>query len=158
MTHKIEIYKGGTSSPPLHVMFRSWLQSLRPDQRAFADTSHLPNQSIAFARIQQLQRQLNLCVSIFAWSAIPKVRILTQKLLCGLSSLNNGTAFIFRKSKHHGQNEISCQGVFYKPHIQYMNTDTTLKQISDSLNAFNRCARESIQLGNYQSILRCKFR
>ena len=110
----------------------------RPYQCTFADPCHLCNLTICFPLFQKIQSQLDLLRGELLRSAVFEVRILLCHCLSCLGSLYDHSPFIFSKGKHNSQNQITCQCVFNKSHVQNMNSDTSFKQLSYNLHALNK--------------------
>ena len=129
----------------LAVLFGSY-------QCAFADSCHGSNLAVSLPLLQKRQRQGNLFWRELLRSAISEARILSGNGFSCLGSLHNSASLVLSKGKHDSQNQITCQCVFNKSHIQNMNSDTSFKQLSNNLNAFNGSSGEAVELTHNERV------
>lgn len=66
--------------------------------------------------------------------------------LPGLGAFHDHSPLVFRKGKHDGENEIAREGVFDQPHVEDVDADATVKEVSDGLNSLNCGSCETIRL------------
>ena len=129
----------------LAVLFGSY-------QCAFADSCHGSNLAVSLPLLQKRQRQGNLFWRELLRSAISEARILSGNGFSCLGSLHNSASLVLSKGKHDSQNQITCQCVFYKSHVQNMNSDTSFKQLSNNLNAFNGSSGEAVKFTHHKRV------
>ena len=88
-----------------------------------ATVRNIQNQDVDLSRKQIVLRHtkngkvqvIPLCSTIF------EIGILSSNCLSCLRSLYNHSSLVLCKSKHDCENEVACQCVFYKSHVQNMN-------------------------------------
>ena len=129
----------------LAVLFGSY-------QCTLADPSHGGNLSIGFSLSQEGQCKIDLLRRELLRSAISEVRILPCHCLSCLCSFNDGSPFVLGKRKHDSQNQITCQCVFNKSHVQNMNSDTSFKQLSNNLNTFDGSSCKTVEFAYHKRV------
>ena len=145
-------------SDPHHIQFGYDGDYLYPllcsDQRTLAEPGHGLYLSVRLAGVQKLKCMMQLRLTEFSRSALPKVGIMSGHCFSCLSALHDHASLILGEGQHDRQNQIPGERVLDQAHIQDMHPNTPVKKLPDRRNTVYGRPCEPIQLGDNQSITR----
>ena len=140
---------------PLLFLRTNWFSIA--NKCTLADSCHGGDLAIGLPLSQEGQCMIDLLRLELLRSAISEVRVLPCHCFSCLRSFNECTPLVIGKRKHDGQNQITCQCVFYKSHVQNMNSDTSFKQLPNNLNALNGSSGKAVELTHHKRVPFLKF-
>ena len=89
---------------------------------------------------------------IFFRSALPVSRLHTCDGLAGLGTLHDHAALVFGECQHDCEDQVARQGILDQTHVQDVNTNPSVKQLPDSLDALDGGSGEAVKLTDNQSV------